>query len=187
MADSGAGQRRGRCLPTGRTVRRPLPERQRRPRHPAPPQPAGGIATAAARRPAAAPDPAGAGRRTGAGAHRPAAAPADATGAGTGLERTLHRAVDAAAALPAAAGPGSRSLAVAWLRQQLGQLPDAGGKTLAASYDAGLSTLVRHFQQQHDLPADGIAGPLTLIRLTQAGNPDSPHLSATAPVTIRRK
>ncbi|GHD81047.1 ExeA family protein [Vogesella fluminis] len=83
--------------------------------------------------------------------------------------------------------PGSRSLAVAWLRQQLGQLPDAGGKTLAASYDAGLSTLVRHFQQQHDLPADGIAGPLTLIRLTQAGNPDSPHLSATAPVTIRRK
>ncbi|MDC7707932.1 ExeA family protein [Vogesella indigofera] len=83
--------------------------------------------------------------------------------------------------------PGSRSLAVAWLRQQLGQLPAAGGNTLAASYDAGLAERVRHFQLQHDLPGDGIAGPLTLIRLAQAGNPDSPHLSATAPVTIRRE
>lgn len=83
--------------------------------------------------------------------------------------------------------PGSRGLAVAWLRQQLGQLPDAGGKTLAASYDAGLSTLVRQFQLQHELPGDGIAGPLTLIRLAQAGNPDSPRLSATGPVTIRRE
>lgn len=78
--------------------------------------------------------------------------------------------------------PGSRSLAVAWLRQQLGQLPEAGGKTLAASYDAGLSTLVRQFQLQHELPGDGIAGPLTLIRLAQAGNSDSPRLSATAPI-----
>ncbi|KMJ52277.1 peptidoglycan-binding protein [Vogesella sp. EB] len=83
--------------------------------------------------------------------------------------------------------PGSRSLAVAWLRQQLGQLPAAGGATLAASYDAGLAARVRQFQLQHDLPGDGIAGPLTLIRLAQAGNPDSPHLSATAPVTIRRE
>ena len=83
--------------------------------------------------------------------------------------------------------PGSRSLAVAWLRQQLGQLPAAGGETLAASYDAGLAARVRHFQLQHDLPGDGIAGPLTLIRLAQAGNPDSPHLSATAPVTIRKE
>lgn len=83
--------------------------------------------------------------------------------------------------------PGSRGLAVAWLRQQLGQLPDAGGKTLAASYDAGLSTLVRQFQLQHELPGDGIAGPLTLIRLAQAGNPDSPRLSATGPVTIRKE
>lgn len=83
--------------------------------------------------------------------------------------------------------PGSRSLAVAWLRQQLGQLPDAGGKTLAASYDDGLAERVRHFQLQHDLPGDGIAGPLTLIRLAQAGNPDSPHLSATVPVTIRKE
>ncbi|WP_374497743.1 ExeA family protein [Vogesella indigofera] len=83
--------------------------------------------------------------------------------------------------------PGSRSLAVAWLRQQLGQLPAAGGATLAASYDAGLAARVRDFQLRHDLPGDGIAGPLTLIRLAQAGNPDSPHLSATAPVTIRKE
>ena len=53
--------------------------------------------------------------------------------------------------------------------------------------DAGLAARVRDFQLQHDLPGDGIAGPLTLIRLAQAGNPDSPHLSATAPVTIRRE
>ncbi len=83
--------------------------------------------------------------------------------------------------------PGSRSLAVAWLRQQLGQPPDADGKTLAAHYDAGLATLVRHFQLQHDLPDDGIAGPQTLIRLAQAGNADSPRLSRTVPVIIRKE
>ncbi len=67
--------------------------------------------------------------------------------------------------------PGTASPAVDWLRAQLsGDLTTPPG----APYDAQLRAAVRNLQDARGLPADGIAGPLTLMAL--ANNLPGPHL-----------
>jgi len=74
--------------------------------------------------------------------------------------------------------PGNKSSDVAWLRQQLQQ---ATGLTAIAAdptrFDAGLEELVRTFQRDNALDADGVAGPRTLIHLNnKQQRPSVPRL-----------
>ncbi len=59
--------------------------------------------------------------------------------------------------------PGSRDPRVGLLRARLGLAPGSG-------YDRNLIQAVRALQRAHELPADGLAGPLTLA-LLNAGSP----------------
>lgn len=62
--------------------------------------------------------------------------------------------------------PGSSGGAVASLRARAGLPAQA-----PATYDAALVAAVRAFQQARGLPADGVAGPETLIALADDGGP----------------
>ena len=68
--------------------------------------------------------------------------------------------------------PGSSGAAVDWLRTRVG-LPAAAG----VAYDASLQQAVRTLQLARGLPADGIAGPLTLMAL--ADDASAPRLRRT--------
>lgn len=60
--------------------------------------------------------------------------------------------------------PGSRSALVSWLRARLE--PDKAANGSDAVYlDDALTEAVRRFQQREELVVDGVAGPLTLIKL----------------------
>lgn len=67
--------------------------------------------------------------------------------------------------------PGVSGPAVDWIRAQL---PSTGSVVPGTPYDAALRESVREFQNARGLPADGIAGPLTLMAL--AGDAPGPHL-----------
>ena len=67
--------------------------------------------------------------------------------------------------------PGSSGEAVDWLRARFGNA--AAGTT----YDASLQQAVRTLQDARGLPADGIAGPLTLMALADDAN--APRLRRT--------
>lgn len=72
--------------------------------------------------------------------------------------------------------PGSQGAGVDWLNRQLAQ--QRGEKAdRKLNYDAQLYLQVKHFQQQQGLAVDGIAGPLTLIRLNSLLQPELPRLS----------
>jgi general secretion pathway protein A len=68
--------------------------------------------------------------------------------------------------LAPAPAPGSSGAAVAWLRARLALPP-----LEPAIYDADLAAVVRGFQQARGLPADGVAGPETLIALADDRGP----------------
>ena len=59
-----------------------------------------------------------------------------------------------------------------WLAEQLDRLPPD-----AAVPGAGVRERVRAFQAAHGLPADGLAGPLTLMQLNRAAGVDEPRLA----------
>ena len=65
--------------------------------------------------------------------------------------------------LAAAPRPGDGGEAVEWLRSRVPDAPPG------ARYDAALQRAVRAMQQARGLPADGIAGPLTLMALADDG------------------
>ncbi len=67
--------------------------------------------------------------------------------------------------------PGSQSEAVDWLRLQLTPLHDV---VPGQPYDDALRDAVTRLQEARGLPADGIAGPLTMMAL--AGELPGPHL-----------
>jgi general secretion pathway protein A len=68
--------------------------------------------------------------------------------------------------------------AVAWLRERLALLPNSDIAVDPARYDAKLIAEVRRFQDAHGLVTDGIAGPRTLIMLSNAlADLDVPRLS----------
>lgn len=79
--------------------------------------------------------------------------------------------------------PGSRGPAVAWLRQALATvLAQAPAPGEADRYGPALAAQLRLFQAQAGLAADGVAGPLTLLRLNLALDPGLARLvRETAP------
>lgn len=68
--------------------------------------------------------------------------------------------------------------AIAWLRERLALLPGSELTVDPARYDADVTAAVRRFQDAQGLIADGIAGPRTLIMLSNAlADLDVPRLS----------
>ena len=76
------------------------------------------------------------------------------------------------AALATAPGVGDAGPAVDWIRARL---PTAAAAAAGTPYDAALRNAVRTLQAARGLPADGIAGPLTLMAL--AGDDAGPRLA----------
>lgn len=77
--------------------------------------------------------------------------------------------------------PGARSPVVAWLRDALSSAlaqPRVPGEP--TSFDPALAAQVRSFQTQQGLLADGVVGPLTLIRLNLALDPRLVRLTSDA-------
>ncbi len=73
--------------------------------------------------------------------------------------------------------PGAQGDEVAWLNSQLNrQLGGREDTPLKSRYDAELYLRVKAFQQQQGLEVDGVAGPLTLIRLNSLVLADLPRL-----------
>ena len=71
--------------------------------------------------------------------------------------------------------PGMRGAGVRWLRESLG---GSGDPSRTDEYDSELKGMVRGFQRENGLNADGIAGPRTLIVLNnELKPPDTPLLS----------
>jgi general secretion pathway protein A len=68
--------------------------------------------------------------------------------------------------------------AIAWLRERLARLPGSELTVDPARYDADVVAAVRAFQQAHGLNSDGLAGPRTLIMLSNVlADLDAPRLS----------
>jgi general secretion pathway protein A len=68
--------------------------------------------------------------------------------------------------------------AIAWLRGRLALLPGSELAVDPARWDADVAAAVRRFQAEHGLATDGIAGPRTLIMLSNAlADSDVPRLS----------
>jgi general secretion pathway protein A len=75
--------------------------------------------------------------------------------------------------------PGTHGPEVAWLRQRLTSVPAHG--MAAEDYDSALSREVAHYQRDHHLAADGLAGTRTQLVLDGAfGGSEGPHLSGGA-------
>jgi general secretion pathway protein A len=75
-------------------------------------------------------------------------------------------------------GPGASSDTVRWLRRQLAALPGSGPMdTESGQFDVALEATLRQFQVSKGLVADGIAGPRTLIALSNSiASAGVPHL-----------
>ena len=86
-------------------------------------------------------------------------------------------------------GRGSRGPLVAWLRHQLGtnQEQNHGSPTQEWLFDTTLEEQVMRFQRNDGLPADGIVGPHTLIRLTRSSDTTSPRLLDTTMNTATKE
>jgi general secretion pathway protein A len=68
--------------------------------------------------------------------------------------------------------------AIAWLRERLALLPDSSLSVDPARYDADVVAAVRRFQSAQGLDSDGVAGPRTLIMLSNVlADLDVPRLS----------
>jgi general secretion pathway protein A len=83
-------------------------------------------------------------------------------------------------------GPDSRGAAIVWLRQRLAE---AEGRALAppvpATFDAGLRDALVRFQAAQGLDRDGLAGPRTLIALSNLKPlPGTPTLSRADPANV---
>jgi len=75
-------------------------------------------------------------------------------------------------------GRGSGGDAVAWLRSRMASLPDSDLTPEPARYDANMINAIKRFQAQNGLSVDGVAGPRTLILLSNVlSAPDVPRLS----------
>jgi len=75
---------------------------------------------------------------------------------------------------------GMRGASVRWLRNSLEKVEGISESSPATDvYDASLTSLVRHFQRNHRLTVDGVAGVRTQVALAGAlASPGSPLLTA---------
>jgi general secretion pathway protein A len=71
---------------------------------------------------------------------------------------------------------GATGKSVIWLRQQLAKALGEPSSDKTPRYGPELARQVREFQAAEGLRPDGIAGPLTLIRLTARSDNDAPRL-----------
>ncbi|HAT29454.1 MAG TPA: peptidoglycan-binding protein [Janthinobacterium sp.] len=76
---------------------------------------------------------------------------------------------------------GDRGPDVDWLARRLAQMNRLHKPTENQPLDATLQRLLREFQLNQQLKADGVAGPKTFIRLIQLGGGKEPRLLATTP------
>ena len=77
--------------------------------------------------------------------------------------------------------PGDRGVTVEWLARRFDILQQRPDRPVAGRvYDEALYREVREFQAHEGLDADGLVGPLTLIRLNNRTGGTQPRLSATA-------
>jgi general secretion pathway protein A len=67
---------------------------------------------------------------------------------------------------------------VDWIAGRLAQLNGVATPTAGAPMDAAMRDLLRRFQREHKLKADGLAGPRTYMRLNQLAGVDEPRLNA---------
>ena len=76
--------------------------------------------------------------------------------------------------------PGDRGVTVEWLARRFDLLHQRPDRPVAGQvYDEALYREVREFQANEGLDADGLVGPLTLIRLNNRTGGAQPRLSAT--------
>jgi general secretion pathway protein A len=75
---------------------------------------------------------------------------------------------------------GDRGPDVDWLAAQLAQLGGVAAPRANAPLGPQMQQLLRQFQAQQNLKADGLAGPRTFMRLNQLGGVAEPRLLAAA-------
>jgi general secretion pathway protein A len=81
-------------------------------------------------------------------------------------------------------GAGAYGDAVHWIRERLAALPDTDiSREGPEGWDRALTNAVRRFQSERGLISDGIAGPRTLILLSNAlAEADVPRLTSTGEI-----
>jgi general secretion pathway protein A len=75
-------------------------------------------------------------------------------------------------------GSGEQGPDVDWIGARLAQLNGMAAPAANQPLDAAMAELVRRFQAQQDLKADGVAGPRTYMRLNQLSGVAEPRLLA---------
>ncbi|WP_296947092.1 ExeA family protein [uncultured Massilia sp.] len=76
--------------------------------------------------------------------------------------------------------PGDSGADVDWIAARLAALDKRDAPRAGQPFDAPTRRLLRAFQEQQNLKADGVAGPRTWMRLNQLGGVDEPRLLAAA-------
>ncbi len=76
--------------------------------------------------------------------------------------------------------PGDSGADVDWIAARLAALDKREAPRAGQPFDAPTRRLLRAFQEQQNLKADGVAGPRTWMRLNQLGGVDEPRLLAAA-------
>jgi general secretion pathway protein A len=84
--------------------------------------------------------------------------------------------------------PGDTGADVDWIAGRLAQLNKRDAPHLGQPLDDATRRLLRGFQTNQNLKADGVAGPRTYMRLNQLGGVDEPRLLvAGMPATVTGK
>ena len=76
--------------------------------------------------------------------------------------------------------PGDQGVDVDWLAKGLAQVGQVAAPAAQQPFDARTRDLLRNFQAQQNLKADGVPGPRTFMRLNQLTGVAEPRLLATA-------
>ena len=80
-----------------------------------------------------------------------------------------------------AVSPGDSSSLVRWLDEQISIISGQQQERISSTYDEPLVKMVKSFQSQHGLIADGIVGPVTIIHINTQAKTDVPSLITPQP------